>query len=258
MGTINTMNKRSTKAIAILLCVFLSGCLYEFAKYAPPHEDLMSKILKPETDKALIYYFRSESIPGYGQMRMSLSDQHLGNLWDNQYLYFYSYPYTTYSRAENGGTVQYNIHANKTYYFEVFLDSDKKRYWKKIDRRRGIALLNKFKLTGDFNKIIFSPQSPSKPLTPTENNFLKMTNHLNEIAGKDANMTYNNNSKNGVITYKTKIDNRQKIFEIIEGICNTKNIAIKSGSEHNGGSVYTILDEVYKNNKYTIEFKCLY
>ncbi len=246
--------------ILSLLCI--AGCA-STSKIAGDYEQILSKTLKPESDLALVYSFRAGVTFGpniAGPLPITLIGESIGNLWQEQYLYYYSHPFTLILKAQNGESKQYSIKSGTTYYFLLdYQFPQGNHYWKQLNNIEGRELLKKYKLSGEFKKLAFNYGKPTSSLMPTENNRLISQQLYETASNKETSLNYSDKTKKGVIVYKTSILNRQQAFSIIEDVCNTKNVAIRSGSiKHASGAVYKVFDEKYLNFSYQIKFQCLY
>lgn len=80
-----------------------------------------------------------------------------------------------------------------------------------------------------------------------------------ESARAENYLEYNDKTKIGFIKYTVNMEERNLVFIKIEQVCNSKNIAIRSGGTNRiNGSAYTTLDEKYSHNLYEIKFQCVY
>lgn len=212
---------------------------------------------------ALIYLFRTGISFGPNiahAMPVNIGGEQIGNFWQEQYIYYYAHPFTLVLKAQDGASAQYAIQAGNTYYFifdhEVIQNNP---YWRQLNDAEGRELLKDYKLSGDFKKIIFEYGKENTPLTPTENNRLIAAKHIQTSLNKSSSLNYDEQSRVGRLSYKTDMRNRNNAFQMIEEICNTKNIAIKTGGTlSTAGASYKTLDEQYKDYSYHIKFKCLY
>ena len=113
-------------------------------------------------------------------------------------------------------------------------------------------------ILGNYPKatVTFTCTEPAKPeyYKILNNNTLQATNRMSEEA-----MSYNDTSKSGILTLSTNLRGRDDALKLIGDICSSKNVSLKSGTNHNKyGANYKVTDESLLNNKLTINFNCIY
>lgn len=237
--------------IATLTAIFLAGC----SSNAPPIDNLLSKDLKQPNDAAIVYIFRPYNFFAGGRSPdFTVNGAKIGEIENNRYLYFYTYPgEMILAKRVDGNIEQLKIkfEAGKKYYLKFHLDSGLNGDFSQLSQQEGLKYLRELNMGGHFKPVLVGTKPSNFPM-PSSNQATNL-----EVRQKDY-LKYDDDTKRGVIKYSADMEKRDFVIEKIKEVCNTKNVALSADDTKNNGASYKTLDETIENNMIEIKFHCLY